>query len=211
MQLGSWTRDYQEQIQRVVRAGLEPGISGSQGKRPNHWATLPPYIYICIIINCWFSLTWSTAMFFNENKRKRLHNNRVKFPEDLVGAPTWPPFLCLGAPTWRSWRHVKTKDIRGQIENQPLQNTPQRAAKDWQRAANALSALQLIGSCFNFVICLLFIDDFTHFSVILNKFTGLSLFNQHLHDDLKWLWIRYSLSLYYLKLAFLISFGLVYW
>ena len=32
-----------EQIQRVVRAGLEPGISGSQGKRPNHWATLPPY------------------------------------------------------------------------------------------------------------------------------------------------------------------------
>ena len=34
-------------------------------------------------------------MFFNENKRKRLHNNRVKFPEDLVGATTWPPFLCL--------------------------------------------------------------------------------------------------------------------
>ena len=27
----------------VVRAGLEPGISGSQGKRPNHWATLPPH------------------------------------------------------------------------------------------------------------------------------------------------------------------------
>ena len=25
-----------------VRAGLEPGISGSQRKRPNHWATLPP-------------------------------------------------------------------------------------------------------------------------------------------------------------------------
>ena len=26
----------------MVRAGLEPGISGSQGKRSNHWATLPP-------------------------------------------------------------------------------------------------------------------------------------------------------------------------
>ena len=61
-------------------------------------------------VNCWFSLTWSTAMFFNENKRKRLHNNGDKFPEDLVGAPTWPPFLCLGAPTWRSWRHVKTEN-----------------------------------------------------------------------------------------------------
>ena len=48
------------------------------------------------VFNCWFSLTWSTAMIFNENKRKRLHNNRVKFPEDLVGAPTWPPFLCFG-------------------------------------------------------------------------------------------------------------------
>ena len=65
--------------------------------------------------NCWFSLTWSTAMFFNENKRKRLHNNRVKFPEDLVGAPTWPPFLCLGEPTWRSWRHVKTENISRKI------------------------------------------------------------------------------------------------
>ena len=73
--------------------------------------------FICVVFvirtiyNCrWFSLTWSTAMFFNENKRKRLHNNRVKFPEDLVGAPTWPPFVCLGAPTWRSWRHVKTEN-----------------------------------------------------------------------------------------------------
>ena len=28
----------------MVRACLEPGISGSQGKRPNHWATLPPTI-----------------------------------------------------------------------------------------------------------------------------------------------------------------------
>ena len=44
-----------------------------------------------------------TAMFFNENKRKRLHNNRVKFPEDLLGAPTWLPFLWLGAPTWPPW------------------------------------------------------------------------------------------------------------
>ena len=34
----------------------------------------------------------------------------IKFPEDLVGAPTWPPFLCLGAPTWRSWRQVKTEN-----------------------------------------------------------------------------------------------------
>ena len=51
-------------------------------------------------------------MFFNENKKKRLHNNRVKFPEDLVGAPAWPPFLCLGAPTWRSWRHVKTENSK---------------------------------------------------------------------------------------------------
>ena len=40
VRLGSWTRDYQDQIQRVVRASPEPGISGSQG--PNHWATLPP-------------------------------------------------------------------------------------------------------------------------------------------------------------------------
>ena len=32
----------------MVRAGLEPGISGSQGKRPNHWATLfTPYSRTC--------------------------------------------------------------------------------------------------------------------------------------------------------------------
>ena len=42
VQFGSWIRDYHEQTQRVVRAGLEPGISRSQGKCPNHWATLPP-------------------------------------------------------------------------------------------------------------------------------------------------------------------------
>ena len=40
------------------------------------------------------------AFFFNENKRISLHNNRVQFPEDWVGTPTWPPFVCLGTPTW---------------------------------------------------------------------------------------------------------------
>ena len=45
VQLGSQTRDYLEQIQRVVRAGLAPEISGSQGKRPNHWATRPPLVF----------------------------------------------------------------------------------------------------------------------------------------------------------------------
>ena len=29
----------------MVRAGLEPGISGSQGQRSNHWATLPYKAY----------------------------------------------------------------------------------------------------------------------------------------------------------------------
>ena len=28
----------QEQFQRVVRTGFEPGNFGSQGQRPNHWA-----------------------------------------------------------------------------------------------------------------------------------------------------------------------------
>ena len=38
----SWTRDYLEQIQLVVRAGLELGISRFQVRRSNHSATLPP-------------------------------------------------------------------------------------------------------------------------------------------------------------------------
>ena len=32
-----------EKTQLVVTAGLEPGIPGSQGKRPNYWATLSPH------------------------------------------------------------------------------------------------------------------------------------------------------------------------
>ena len=35
-------------------------------------------------------------MFFNENKRKRVDNNRIQFPEDWVGTSTWPPFLLFG-------------------------------------------------------------------------------------------------------------------
>ena len=77
----------------------------------NTFTCVKKYKSVNIHFYCWFSLTSSIAMFFNENKRKRLHNNRVKFLEDLVGAPTWPPFLCLGALTWRSWRHVKTENI----------------------------------------------------------------------------------------------------
>ena len=38
-----------------------------------------------------------TQVNTNENKKKtkriRLNNNRVQFPDDWVGTPTWPPFL----------------------------------------------------------------------------------------------------------------------
>ena len=56
----------------------------------------------------WSVLThWPMSMFFKQNRRKRLHKNRVQFPEDYLGTPTWLPFLCLGTPTWLPWRHVK--------------------------------------------------------------------------------------------------------
>ena len=29
-----------------------------------------------------------------------VNKNRVQFPEDWLGTPTWLPFLCLGTPTW---------------------------------------------------------------------------------------------------------------
>ena len=34
--------------------------------------------------------------------------NRVQFPEDYFGTPSWPPFLCFGTPTWPPWRDIKT-------------------------------------------------------------------------------------------------------
>ena len=64
--------------------------------------------------------------------------------------------LCRGAFTQQinililclSYRNIKQIiiNIRGQIENRPLENRRARAASDSQRAVNALSALQLIGS-----------------------------------------------------------------
>ena len=37
-----WTRDYREQIQLAVKAGLELGASELQVRRSNHSATMPP-------------------------------------------------------------------------------------------------------------------------------------------------------------------------
>ena len=59
MQVG-WARNYQEQIQWVVRVSLEPGIIGSLSKRPNHWATLQwllLYVNNCSknVWKCWYS------------------------------------------------------------------------------------------------------------------------------------------------------------
>ena len=39
---GFWTRDYREQTQLAVRAGLELGASELQVQRSNHSATPPP-------------------------------------------------------------------------------------------------------------------------------------------------------------------------
>ena len=55
-----------------------------------------------------FSLTWPASMLTYWNKRKHLHEKRVKLPEDFLGTPTWPPFHCFGTPIWPPWRRVKT-------------------------------------------------------------------------------------------------------
>ena len=39
-----------------------------------------------------FSLTWPASMLIYWNKRKHLHEKRVKLPEDFHGTPTWLPF-----------------------------------------------------------------------------------------------------------------------
>ena len=60
-----------------------------------------------------FSLTWPASMLIYWNKRKHLHEKRVKLPEDFLGTPTWPPFHCFGTPIWPPWRHVKTLYTQG--------------------------------------------------------------------------------------------------
>ena len=54
-----------------------------------------------------FSLTRLASMLMYWNKRKHLHEKRVKLPEDFLGTPTWPPFHCFGTPIWPPWRRVK--------------------------------------------------------------------------------------------------------
>ena len=66
----------------MIRTGLEPGISGSQGKRPNHLATLPPHYGMHIIL---------TAL----NKR---HNPLVFFTDKPLSPfrkPGWIVLVCL--------------------------------------------------------------------------------------------------------------------
>ena len=54
------------------------------------------------------SLTCPASMQIYWNKRKRLHERRVQFPQDWFGTQTWPPFRCFGTPLWPLWHHVKT-------------------------------------------------------------------------------------------------------
>ena len=55
-----------------------------------------------------FSLTWPVSMQIYWNKRKPLHEKRVRLTNDWFGTPTWLPFHCLGTPIWPPWPHVKT-------------------------------------------------------------------------------------------------------
>ena len=45
-----WTRDDQEQIQQLARAGLEPGTAGLRVRRADNSATLPPkeFVVACL-------------------------------------------------------------------------------------------------------------------------------------------------------------------
>ena len=47
----------EKQLHLVVRAGLEPGTSGFQVRRPNHSTTLPPYSALRFRFNALFSVS----------------------------------------------------------------------------------------------------------------------------------------------------------
>ena len=55
-----------------------------------------------------FSLTWPVSMQIYWNKRKPLHEKRVRLTNDWFGTPTWLPFHCLGTTIWPPWPLVKT-------------------------------------------------------------------------------------------------------
>ena len=82
--------------------------NGWMGKKvleeENVWAHNKVYscnILIISQVNRAFSLTWPASMLIYWNKRKHLHEKRVKLPEDFLGTPTWPPFHCFGTPYGR--------------------------------------------------------------------------------------------------------------
>ena len=52
--------------------------------------------------------TNNTFWLVESRDAHHLHKNRVQFPQDLFGTPTWPPFHCFGTPKWPPWSHVKT-------------------------------------------------------------------------------------------------------
>ena len=57
------------------------------------------YVYH-VISYCWFSYMRPPFMYFNQDKSKSLHENRIQFPEDLSGTQSQPPFLCSRAPIY---------------------------------------------------------------------------------------------------------------
>ena len=67
----SWTRDYLEQIQLVVRAGSELWIFRFQVRRPNHSATLPR----------WIKYWKVNAIFVLKHKKNKLVSRNVSYIE----------------------------------------------------------------------------------------------------------------------------------
>ena len=55
---GIWTRDYREQIQLAVRAGLELGASELQVRRSNDSAMLPPIVILIAIIYLYIAYSY---------------------------------------------------------------------------------------------------------------------------------------------------------
>ena len=83
---GQQVSDQIEQQKVKVRRLHWPGLNGKEDLSRT-------------ALNCAFTHV-ITEHDFQPKQKKVFAKNRVQFPEDQLGTPTWLPFLCLGTPTW---------------------------------------------------------------------------------------------------------------
>ena len=142
-------------------------------------------------IECFHSHVIINFVFLLKQRKTFVWHNRAQFPENKLGTPTWPLFLCLGTPMWPPWRHMKTLYYERTTSKRP---TRQKCAFQGKKMCEILTQLCSCDNDLSLFTARTEVSKWSIFAIVQSEMFHVNPRVNEIKRFIFWCWLRGTLK-----------------